>query len=139
MTTFEYQGYDSSGRVQGGLIEATDLKDARKRLAAQGILPETLQAAGGGAGPRRSRPSVFSTEIRTMFYRELSALLGAGVALVPALEVILQAPELDRARARLAAIRDRVREGRALSVAMAEESREVTPFEQAVMEVGERS
>ncbi len=139
MTTFEYQGYDSSGRVQGGLIEATDLKDARKRLAAQGILPETLQAAGGGAGPRRSRPSVFSTEIRTMFYRELSALLGAGVALVPALEVILQAPELDRARARLAAVRDRVREGRALSVAMAEESREVTPFEQAVMEVGERS
>lgn len=139
MTTFEYQGYDSSGRVQGGLIEATDLKDARKRLAVQGILPETLQAAGGEAGPRRSRPSVFSTEIRTMFYRELSALLGAGVALVPALEVILQAPELDRARARLAAVRDRVREGRALSVAMAEESREVTPFEQAVMEVGERS
>lgn len=139
MTTFEYQGYDSSGHAQGGLIEATDLKDARKRLAARGILPETLHAAGGTGAPRQNRSSIFTTEIRTMFYRELSALLGAGVALVPALEVILQAPELDRARARLAAVRDRVREGRALSAAMVEGSREVTPFEQAVMEVGERS
>ena len=31
MTTFEYKGYDSAGRVQGGLVEAEDLKDARKR------------------------------------------------------------------------------------------------------------
>ncbi len=66
-------------------------------------------------------------------------MLGAGVALVPALEVILQAPELDRARARLAAVRDRVREGRSLSAAMAEVSRQVSAFEQAVMEAGERT
>jgi general secretion pathway protein F len=82
---------------------------------------------------------VFSAEIRTMFYRELAALLGSGVALVPALDVILQAPELDQARALLAAVRDRVREGRPLSAAMVAVSAQVTPFEQAVMEVGERT
>ena len=49
MTTFAYKGYDASGRPQSGLIEAADPKDARKRLAARGILPETLQAAGGSA------------------------------------------------------------------------------------------
>lgn len=74
-----------------------------------------------------------------MFYRELAALLGSGVALVPALDVILQAPELDQARSLLAAVRDAVREGRPLSAAMAAVSRQVTPFEQAVMEVGERT
>ena len=139
MTTFEYKGYDASGRAQGGLIEAADLKDARNRLAARGILPEILQAAGGSASRRQSRASAFHADIRTMFYRELAALLGSGVALVPALDVILQAPELDKARTRLAAVRDNVREGQALSAAMAGVSTQVTPFEQAVMEVGERT
>jgi general secretion pathway protein F len=139
VTTFEYKGYDASGRAAGGLVEAVDLKDARKRLAARGILPETLHATGGSASRRAAKASAFSAEIRTMFYRELAALLGSGVALVPALDVILQAPELDQARARLAAVRDAVREGRSLSAAMAGVADQVTAFEQAVMEVGERT
>jgi len=139
MTTFEYKGFDSSGRAQSGLIEAADLKDARKRLATQGLLPETLQAVGGKSAHRAAAPPAFPSETRTMFYRELAALLGSGVALVPALDVIIQAPELDKARALLAAVRDRVREGRALSAAMTAVSRQVTSFEQSVMEVGERT
>ena len=139
MTTFDYQGYDVSGRPQAGLIEAADRKEARKRLAARGILPETLQAAGGTVSRRAARAARFPAEARTMFYRELAALLSSGVALVPALDVILQAPELDQARLRLAAVRDRVREGRAFSEAMVTGPGAVTPFEQAVLEVGERT
>jgi len=135
MTTFEYKGYDAAGQAQAGLIEAADLKDARKRLAARGILTEAVRAAGGDAARRAARPATFPAEIRTMFYRELAALLGSGVALVPALDAILQAPELDQARSRLAA----VREGRPLSAALAEISSRVTPFERAVIEVGERT
>jgi general secretion pathway protein F len=138
MTTFEYRGYDASGRSQGGLVEAVDVKDARKRLAALGILPETLAAAGATEG-RKTKESSFSADVRAMFYRELAALLGSGVALVPALDVMLQAPELDAARIKLAAVRDGVREGRPLSAAMAAASARVTPFEKAVMEVGERT
>ena len=138
MTTFEYRGYDTGGHARSGLVEAADLKDARKRLAALGILPESIQSAGA-PGARRARRPAFPVEVRTMFYRELAALLGSGVALVPALDVILQAPELDRARVLLAAVRDAVREGRALSAAMAAAAAQVTAFEQAVMEVGERT
>ena len=139
MTTFEYKGYDAAGRPQSGLIEAADPKDARKRLAARGLLPETLQAAGGSAARRAAPKSAFVADVRTMFYRELAALLGSGVALVPALDVILQAPELDQARSLLAAVRDAVREGRSLRAALAAASAQVTPFEQAVVEVGERT
>ena len=139
MTTFAYKGFDGGGRARGGLVEAADAKDARKKLAARGILPETMQAAGGQAGRRTRTGAGFPVEVRTMFYRELAALLGSGVALVPALDVILQAPELDRARILLAAVRDAVREGRALSAAMATASTQITAFEQAVMEVGERT
>ena len=140
MTTFEYKGYDVAGHAQSGLIEAADLKDARKRLAARGLLPESLQPVGGTAARRAGKKAAaFASDVRTMFYRELAALLGSGVALVPALDVILQAPELDQARSLLAAVRDAVREGRSLSAAMAAASAQVTPFEQAVMEVGERT
>ncbi|NCD21340.1 MAG: hypothetical protein EOL90_00155 [Spartobacteria bacterium] len=139
MTTFDYKGFDAAGRPQSGLIEAADPKDARKRLAARGIFPETLQAAGGSAARRAAPKSAFVADVRTMFYRELAALLGSGVALVPALDVILQAPELDQARTLLAAVRDAVREGRPLNAALAAASPQVTPFEQSVMEVGERT
>ncbi len=139
MTTFEYKGYDAAGRPQSGLIEADDLKDARQRLAARGLLPEMLHAAGGKVAARAIRAAPFGADVRTMVYRELAALLGSGVAMVPALDVILQAPELDRARIRLAAVRDRIREGLPLSAAMAAASAQVTAFEQAVIEVGERT
>ncbi len=85
MTTFEYKGFDAAGRAQSGLVEAADLKDARKRLAARGLLPETLHAVGGQAARRAASHTAFSSETRTMFSRELAALLGSGVALVPAL------------------------------------------------------
>lgn len=139
MTTFAYKGIDVAGHGRHGLIEADDLKDARKRLAARGILPESVQAAGGTASPRAARGASFPPDVRTMFYRELAALLGSGVTLVSALDVILQAPELDQARIRLAAVRDAVREGLSLSAALAAGPAPVTPFEQAVMEVGERT
>ena len=139
MTTFEYRGYDISGHPRNGLIEAMDPKDARKRLTAQGILAETLQAAEGAAARRIGRSAAFRADTRTLFYRELAALLGSGIALVPALEVILQAPELDQSRTLLAAVRDNVREGRPLSAALAAVSKRVTAFEQAVLEVGERT
>lgn len=140
MTTFEYRGFDARGRSTHGLVEALDLKDARKRLTLQGVLVESVQAADSrptAKGGRRKRK--FDFESRTMFYRELSALLRSGVTLVGALDVILQAPELDAVRILLAALRDRIREGVPLSRALAATSPQVGPFEQAVIEVGERT
>ncbi|MDR0994585.1 MAG: type II secretion system F family protein [Verrucomicrobiota bacterium] len=139
MTTFEYKGYDAAGRSKSGLVEADDLKGARKRLTEMGILGEWVRAVHETPSGDRPAKTVFSSEIRTMFYRELAALAASGVALVPALDVILQSPELDRARPLLAAVRDAVREGQPLSRAMVDASRQVTAFEQAVMEVGERT
>ena len=64
MTTFEYKAYDTAGRSSTGLIEAADLKDARRRLAARGLLPESLAAAGGAAVARGVRGAVFSAGSR---------------------------------------------------------------------------
>ena len=139
MTSFEYKGYDTEGRLRRGLVEAEGPKDARGRLAAQGILCDWVRPAAGNAARRAVRPAAFAAGVRILVYRELAALLESGVALVPALEIVMDSPELDQTRILLAAVRDGVREGKPLSVALGEASPRVTAFERAIVEAGERT
>jgi len=131
MKTFEYSGFDASGRPARGLVEALGPKEARARLAAAGTLVERLTPLGV-----RFK---FPPAARALVYRELGVLLGAGVPLVRALETLLQSPELGAAHSLLAGVRDRVREGRSLAAALAEVSRSSSAFETAILEAAERS
>ncbi len=136
MKTFAYKGYDATGRAAQGLIEALDLKEAREKLQARGVLPERVTPAEDApAGVRRA---AFNLEQRAMCYHELSALLLSGLPLVQALDILIQSPELGPNVMRLAGVRDRIREGQGLARALAEGSAEVTAFERAAIEVGER-
>ena len=140
MKTFEYRGYDSAGHVCRGLTEALDLKEAREKLATRGIFAERVKSAGEQASSTfRPWRNELNVESRTMLYREVGALLRAGLPLANALEVLIAAPELGSDRAHLAGIRDRIREGYPLAGAIAQSAGAFTPFEQAVIEVGERS
>ncbi len=140
MKTFEYRGYEHSGRAARGLIEALDPKEAREKLCALGILPEQLTPAG--ARPTPARPflrTAFDAEARAMFYREAGALLKAGLPLAQALDVVINAPEMGAHRPALAGVRDRLREGSSFASALARVGDRITPYEQAAIEVGERA
>lgn len=140
MRTFAYHGYDAAGAMRRGLIEAGDLKEAREKLAARGVLPETVAPAGSasrGATPAGDRR--LTTETRVAFYRELGVLTGAGLPLVQALEILMESPELGVAPELLASVRDRVREGSGLAAALGVVTDQVRPFERAILEVGEKS
>lgn len=140
MKTFEYRGFNRSQRVCKGLIEALDLKEAREKLAERGILAEKVGPVGQPRARRfRLGDAEFAVPTRAMLYRETSALLRAGLPLTHALEVLIEAPELGESRTYLASIRDRIREGSPLAKALAGVSARVSPFEQAVIEVGEKS
>lgn len=131
MKTFEYRGYDARGAVQRGLVEAIGIKEARERLASDGILAERVSVTG--------RQIRLSNAERAVIYRELSALLAAGLPLVRALDILIAAPEAKDARLCLAGVRDRVREGMSLADAVSEASRSVTDFESAIIEAAEKS
>ena len=131
MKTFDYKGYNTKGQVQKGLVEALSIKDAREKLATTGILAERLTATG-----RQLRLSIAT---RSVIYRELSALLDAGLPLVDALEILVSSPEVQDARLGLAGIRDRVREGASLAASFSEASSSVTSFETSIIEAAERS
>lgn len=132
MRTFQYKGYRASGSVQRGYIEALTAKDARDKLAAGGVWPEQLQesrAGRAGLGPSD----------RSIFYRELAALLRAGMPLVPALGMLLETPELQDVFRVIAAVRDEVRDGGGVSVALSQATHQISAFELAAIDVAERT
>jgi len=139
MRTFEYKGFTTAGQSRRGLIEALDPKDAREKLAAQGVLAERVSIAGETGSRQYGWKTNFNLETRAMIYRELSALLRAGLPLERALETLLESPELGQNRSRIAGILDQIREGGSFADALKDAGRGVTPFEQAVVQVGERA
>ncbi|MFH0879283.1 MAG: type II secretion system F family protein [Lentisphaerota bacterium] len=140
MKTFEYKGFDASGHSSRGLLEALDIKDAREKLSALGILPERVAPAGHGHSWRLTWwDRRFNMDVRAMLYREMSSLLRAGLPLTQAMDVLIQAPEMGEHRSALAGVRDRIREGSSFGVALSSATGKLTPFEQAVIEVGERA
>lgn len=139
MKTFEYRGFETTGRACRGLVEADGPKDAREKLAARGILVERIRTATTARPSLRRWPTDFGLSSRAVVYRELSALVRAGLPLAGALDVLIEAPELGDDRTRLAGIRDRIREGASLAHSLAQASPRVTAFEHAAVEVGERA
>ena len=141
MRTFLYKGFDSTGGVKRGLIEAQDVKEAREKLAGRGILPQQVVAAETSAGSSGIfRPDTsFKIQNRVAFYRELGVLLGAGLPLVGALEILMESPELGVSVRLLAGVRDRIREGSSLASALGEGITGIKTYERAILEVGEKS
>ncbi len=79
---FIWQGLQANGRPQKGKLIATNEKEAREDLKRQHIIVLRLNKKG----PVKAR-ALSAAEI-TLFSRQLASLLDAGIALLPALQVI---------------------------------------------------
>ncbi len=135
MTTWRYRGYRTSdGRCVCGRIEADSVKHARERLVEQNILPDRVEplAEGRGAAGRWRRGNE-----RAGVYRELGALLGAGLPMMAALDSLVESAEWAAVAPALAGVRDRIREG--ASPADAFEASGVTPLEVSLLRAGQRA
>lgn len=132
MKSFSYRGYRTDGATCSGLAEAESPKAAREKLAGQGILVERLRNTS-------STRAGLSSSRRGVLYRELAALLRAGMPLVNALGTLLQTPELETSANVLAAVRDHVREGCSLAAALKSAILDISPFEAATIDVAERT
>jgi len=131
MHTYEYRGFDDAGRAVRGGVDAHSLKDARERLVQQKILPETVRKSVGGIR--------VTTEWRANMYRELGAMLGAGLTLEQALTQMCDAPELRTQRGLLSGIRESIREGRCVPAAFTEAGLPYGDFEQAALTAAEQA
>lgn len=135
MKTFAYRGFTRDGKRARGMIEALDPKDAREKLSTRGILPEFVEPARGS---RVGRARITLLQ-RAEFYRELGALAKAGVPVVGALDLLLEAQPDGRGAHAMATLRDLIREGASTADALPAAMPDVSAFELALIQTSQRT
>lgn len=94
MPSFTYKAKDRKGELITGSLEADSRPTASARLQAMGYFPVDIQgggeAAGGGrlSGLTKRRSARVKTADLSSFYRQMCDLIGAGVPLVKALNIV---------------------------------------------------
>ena len=141
MPRFRYDAIDAAGARQHGVIEAADREAAIARLRDDGKLPVGLAVDAGGATfahlfTSDMRPGLRGPEAAETL-RELAIMLGAGQPLDAALSYLVDTAPNRRRRACLEALRNRVREGAALSAALAADPASFKPLHVGLVKAGE--
>jgi general secretion pathway protein F len=127
MPLYRYKAVNSAGDVAAGELDAANESEIVDRLRDQGLMPMHVFPAGGErspgaikAGPRRSwfTPRRVTRDNVLSITRELSTLLGAGLPLDRALEILIGLAPSPPVAILLQTIRDSVRGGKSLSQAL---------------------
>jgi type IV pilus assembly protein PilC len=130
MTTFKYAAKGPGGKTVEGTINATDKSEVAAELRKQNLVLLKLEEAGAGpkkkasASPAASgdslfkrKPSASRTDL-VMFTRQLATMIGSGLALLEALEVLGEQAESPGMKLTCRRLVSEVRAGVDLSTAM---------------------
>jgi general secretion pathway protein F len=138
---FEYTGYDAQGRKASGTIDGPGRKAATQALREQGIFPTELKESAGPrkrGGLRFGRGRVPASELAAAT-RQLATLLAAGLAIDDALATVAEQIEQQLLHRILARLREDVRQGNALHVALARHPAVFPDLYVSIVQVGEDS
>lgn len=125
MPVFRYKAYDATGRTQKGTVDEESRRAAVERLKQLKLVPielvaerETAEAATSGVKKWLIQSGSVSLKDVSLFTRQLSTLVNAGLPLVEALTAAHETAEQGPIRSAIAAVRDRVNEGSTLADAL---------------------
>jgi len=146
MATFTYSALKSDGSVAKGELSASDRTEAFRRLGKNGLQPVSLEIKNGAAAPTTEKapsskkekkergkgaskssekqPDLPTGKIKlkrsqiVLFTQELSDLLGAGLQLEPALQIMESRDELSNLKVVASVIRQQVRDGGSFASAL---------------------
>jgi general secretion pathway protein F len=145
MSVYEYVALDEKGRQRKGFVDAPGVSAARQQLREEGIYPvEIFQArdkkssAWSGVLEIGFLQKVSAKEV-SIFTRQLSTLLGAGIPLVPAFSVLLAQTRNPLLQKILAQIRANLNEGKSLTAGMENFPRVFPPLYINMVKAGEAS
>ncbi|MDD5233134.1 MAG: type II secretion system inner membrane protein GspF [Syntrophales bacterium] len=146
MAVYEYKALDTNGRKLKGIVDAGSIVAARQRLRESGIFPvEFREATVSRKGDPLSGRSVTSFFNRTgpaeisAMTRQLATLLGAGLPLVPSLNILVAQTSHSQLKKILAQIKEEVNEGNSLSGILSSFPRTFPPFYVNMVRAGEAS
>ena len=118
MGAYQYQALKKSGNTCKGVIEADSERHARQLLRDQGMIP--TQVTTLNKSNLSKNKNKLSVQDLSLFTRQLSTLLAAGIPVEEALRGVSEQTENDKVRQLIIGVRSKVMEGYALAQAMAE-------------------
>jgi len=143
MPSFQWSAISPSGEIVRGVVDASDRAAVVDRLQRQGQIVLRAEPAGGRSkiadllhlelGRKRALGPTTVTE----FTREVATMLGAGQNLDHSLRFVVESIGNAHARAILAEVRDRVREGSSLAGALAAHPRSFSRLYIGLVRAGE--
>jgi len=145
VTTFKYAAKGPGGKTVEGTINANDKNDAVAELRKQNLVVVKVEETNAAPAKRRGRggvvigkPKASKAEL-VIFTRQLSTMVGAGLALLESLEVLADQAESPGLRAGIESLVSDVRGGVDLSVAMEKCPKIFDPLYISMVRAGEVS
>ncbi|KPB71739.1 type II secretion system inner membrane protein GspF [Pseudomonas cannabina] len=137
MSLFKYRALDTQGAPQNGTLEARDQEAAIAALQKRGLMVLQVDAAGLGGLRRALGSGMLNGAALVSFTQQLATLLGAGQPLERSLGILLKQPGQPQTRALIERIREQVKAGKPLSVALEEEGSQFSPLYISMVRAGE--
>ncbi|MDU8499077.1 type II secretion system inner membrane protein GspF [Pseudomonas syringae] len=137
MSLFKYRALDAQGAPQNGTLEARDQDAAITALQKRGLMVLQIDAAGMGGLRRALGSGLLNGAALVSFTQQLATLLGAGQPLERSLGILLKQPGQPQTKALIERIREQVKAGKPLSVALEEEGTQFSPLYISMVRAGE--
>ena len=143
MPAFRFEALDASGKTINGLVEADNPKAARAQLRTQHMVPLNVAAVqvaeAEGSSPKLFARRVFNSSALSVWTRQLSGLVVAGLPLERALTALTDEAEDPRQRELVAHLRAEVNAGSPFARALTGFPREFDDVYRGVVAAGEQS
>lgn len=137
MAQFAYRAVDRRGQPATGEVQARDRSEALGRVRALGVTPLHVAEAKPGSGAAKVKGGAKARVEVAKALGELGVLLNAGLPLDRALSLIVENIERPDIAEEFKRLMGAVRQGSALSSALAERPELFSPAAQAIIEAGE--
>src|SRR5216683_7935339 len=131
---------DAEGRVFSHVEPASSLEEARQKLADRGLYVYSVESRGGrlaGLLRRKSGRPIGGSEF-LILNQQFNTLIKAGLPILKSLDLLATRASAPKLRPVISQIRDRVREGKSLSEAVAEAGEFSKVYSTAIL-AGEKS
>jgi general secretion pathway protein F len=147
MPVYEYSALNPKGKTITGIIDAESSQAARQKIRAKKNYPVSIKEVLEGSTPKESPglPGLTTTIGRVkqsevaMMTRQLSTLLGAGFALVPAIDILVPQTKSQNFKKILARIKDSIVEGKSFAAALSPYPSTFPPLYKNMVSAGETS
>jgi type IV pilus assembly protein PilC len=140
MAIFKYEIFDGAGKATKGIIEAPSIAEAQKMLRADGRYISSIAPDNGSSimNLQIGSPRLKTKEL-VIICRQLSSLLGAGITIIRALDMLYQQMESKKAKAVIGSVYENIQAGKTLSEAFAEQSKALPDIMLSMIAAGEES